>query len=179
MVPKPGGVFLRVCYPRSLRHAGEFMVEDTLSTFLDGPLMMVAAAVAEAGRPVLARALGARRREEGLVEMTVSRSQWPQAVAAMASGAPMAFTFCRPHDYRTFQMKGDVVEMRQATASDVERAQAYCERMTQALMALGVQARQIACWLCLEDLVCVSFKPRLVFQQTPGPNAGARLETAL
>ncbi|MFN3523011.1 MAG: hypothetical protein ACK4YQ_12245 [Phenylobacterium sp.] len=155
------------------------MVDETLNAFLEGPVMMVAAAVSGDGRPVLARALGARRVGGGLVELIVSRAQWPQAVAAMVSDAAMAFTFCRPHDYQTFQMKGDVVAARAAGADDLARARAYCERMTRELMGLGVQERQIACWLCLEDLVCVSFRPRQAFRQTPGPNAGARLESAL
>ncbi|HYD99670.1 MAG TPA: hypothetical protein VEH84_09820 [Alphaproteobacteria bacterium] len=152
------------------------MIPDALSALLENPVMMVMATRDAALRPAIARALGCHLVEDGrAMDIFVSRAQWPDAVANCAPGAPIAFTFCRPSDYRTFQVKGAVVEIAAAAGPDADRAEAYRGAMAAELMALGVPPHQIEHWLRAGDVVRIRFLTHESFAQTPGPGAGARM----
>lgn len=149
------------------------MIDDALGAFLEGPVMMVAAARGPDGRAAIARGLGARRNAADGVEMFASRWQWPQALAGLAPGDAVAMTFCRPTDYSAYQVKGELIEVGPAADEDMRVAEAYLREVSAVLVGLGVQPRQIACWLTLKDLVRLAVRPRVAFLQTPGPTAGA------
>ncbi|WP_374570413.1 hypothetical protein [Phenylobacterium sp.] len=148
------------------------MIDDRLGAFIESSVMMVVASRGVDGRAALARGLGARREPDGRLGVVTSETQWPRAVTHLAPGAAVAFTVCRPTDYVTYQIKGELADIAPADAADRDMAGRYVERMTGVLMGLGVGPRQIACWLTSEGLLRLTLSPRMVFQQTPGPSAG-------
>ena len=153
------------------------MIDQPLGAFLESPVMIVVATRGAEMVPAITRGLGAVRHPEGgVIDVFASASQWPQALGHLAPGDAVAVTFCRPTDYQTYQIKGELQAFSPADTGDADRAGAYLREVTGVLRGLGVEPRQIACWLTLDGLVRLTIQPLEVFLQTPGPNAGARLE---
>lgn len=152
------------------------MFREELAVFLEEPVMMVVAACDAAHTPSIARALGARLQPEGgMVEIAISRAQWPEVVRNAVPGTPIAITFCRPADYRSYQVKGLVEAAGPASRDEQARAALYRDEMSAVLMGLGVERRQIDHWLPAGDLFTIRLRVEDAFAQTPGPEAGARL----
>lgn len=151
------------------------MIGEELLTFLEGPVMTILASRDAAMRPAIGRAVGTRRREGGMLDTMVSRAQWPQLLVNLTEGAPVALTFVRPHDYRSYQLKGFCAGLAPVDEGELAWARAYIAATSKALTALGVTPRQISCWATDIDLMRLRWRPRDLFVQTPGPQAGARV----
>lgn len=150
------------------------MIDDVLGDFVQGAVMTVIAVDTGAG-VTIARGVGTRRAgEAGLVSL-VSRLQWPHLAEHLKAGAPIAITFVAPEDYRCFQLKGEVQEVGPAGEDDCRLASSYIARMSNRLDRLGVPPRPVAAWLCDRDLLRLRYEVRLVYAQTPGPQAGRPL----
>jgi hypothetical protein len=152
------------------------LIDAELAAFMEGPVMIVAATRDAAFRPTVARFSGltapdAQDRFYGFV----SSSLWPQAMANMQPGWPVALTFASPADYRAFQIKGTVLSSAPVTAAQRVLAERYVENANSTLRRLGSSPRQIASWLTLEDLYAVQMAATAAFRQTPGPGAGQAL----
>ena len=157
----------------------EPVIDSGLADFLKLPVMLVAAVRGIQGKAAIARGMGVRlSTDRALVDFLVSRMQWPDAVLGLETGAPVALTACDPKDYRTIQVKGRLVAVTDADANDLALGTDYRNRIFANLRALGVEDRQIACWLAAEDLVRLRFAPVTVFDQTPGQGAGTALASS-
>ncbi|MTH36481.1 hypothetical protein GL279_17985 [Paracoccus limosus] len=147
----------------------------SLVRFLSRPVMIILGSVDATARPEIARAVGASvDPQTGVIELVVSRWQWPATIANIGASGRIAATFSRPADYETYQIKGRAT-WREAGAADHEIARAYCRDMLAALMELGMAPGLIAHWQSDRDLVVISLTPDQVFIQTPGPMAGQRI----
>jgi len=151
-------------------------VDASLVRFLSRPVMIILGTVDTASRPEIARAVGVSvEPETGVIDLLVSRWQWPATIANISASGRVAATFSRPSDYETYQIKGRAT-LREAGAADQQIARAYCRDTLAALMELGMTPGLIAHWQSERDLVVVSLTPTQVFIQTPGPTAGQRIE---
>lgn len=152
------------------------MIEAGVASFIEGRVMILVATRNAAHRPMIGRGTGARfDAESGRIALLVSASQWPDAVAHALPGQPISATFVVPDSYRAYQIKGPVVDQRPANAIEQARGTAYVAAMLETLNALGVTRLQLSSTLSDRDLVRISFLPRDLFVQTPGPQAGQRL----
>ena len=152
------------------------MIDAELTALLKEPVMMVFAAKSAAGLPALGRALGARPAPDGrTIDIFTPAAQWGEALSGLAPGSPLAFTFVQPNDYRTFQLKGELISIAPSGPEDVAAAERYVAQVSLALTALGVQPQQMAHWLGRGDLMTLRLAPTMAFRQTPGPHAGERL----
>ena len=141
--------------------------------------MILAAALAADGRPALGRALGARRGPGAQLDIFISRAQWPRLVQPLAPGAPVAVTFSRVQDYRTYQLKGRLLGIDAATRDDLACVEAYQQVIGRLMASVGVPHAFVARWLIHQDVVTLSIDTEAVFQQTPGPGAGRLLEAPM
>jgi hypothetical protein len=153
------------------------ILDDERRAFVVGPVMIVVSSCGADLRPSLARALGARLGEGDVVELVVSRWQWPQLVDDVAQRGDIAATFVRPSDYVTYQAKGRG-RVRTAGAEDLALAERYVATISATLSVLGVPASVMAPWLVPRDLVVLTVAVDAVYVQTPGAAAGSRLEPA-
>jgi hypothetical protein len=152
------------------------VIEAGVASFIEGRVMILIATRNAAHRPMIGRATGARfDTESGRITLLVSASQWPDAVAHALPGAPLSATFVKPDSYRAYQIKGPVADQRPANAVEQARGTHYVEDMLDTMGALGVTRLQLSSTLSDRDLVRISFYPRDLFVQTPGPQAGQRL----
>lgn len=141
--------------------------------------MILIATRNDAHRPMIGRATGARfDAESGRIALLVSASQWPDAVAHALPGTPITATFVMPHNYRAYQIKGPIIDQRPANAIEQARGTSYVEDMLATMGALGVSRLQLSSTLSDRDLVRISYSPRDLFVQTPGPQAGERLQAS-
>jgi hypothetical protein len=105
-----------------------------------------------------------------LPEMTGRRT-----LANIETGSPVAVTFNRIVDHRTVQVKGTCVRVRAADASEHEVVRRYLSAFTESLYFVGL-SRAIVRRFRVEPCVVAEVDVRELFEQTPGPGAGARME---
>jgi hypothetical protein len=154
------------------------VLDEELDAFLTSPVMVLMAVRGADGRPALGRSMSARRGPARTLDIFVSAAQWPKAVAAATAGAPVAVTFSRPSDYRTFQVKGRLTASVSSSQADHALAERYQHAMGRIMTTLGVRPVYLARWLTREGLTTLSLEMEEVFVQTPGPGAGRPLEAS-
>lgn len=150
--------------------------------FLLGPLSMNVGAVGRDGWPCVTRAQGvvvARDRRSLTVLLSAARSQ--AVLDALAGGSAITLVASRPATHATLQLKAARAERVPVTAAH-RTASAHCVSAFGAeLAALGygdAVAGALAAILSTEDLAALRFAPEIVFDQTPGPQAGTVLARA-
>lgn len=149
------------------------VIDADLADFMLRSVMITTATRGPGSRPAIGRGVGLRLGEDrSILDLLVSRAQWPAMISDLRVGAAFAVTLSDPTDYQTYQIKARLAEFGDADADDVNLADSYVRRMTQTLLELGVTAQQLACWLLPRDLVRLRLIPMAVFRQTPGPGAG-------
>lgn len=155
------------------------MMRADVAAFLEGPVMILVSTRDGGHRAFIARGSGVRfDRRRGHIDVLLCRGQWPDVAGNAARGAPIAVTVVRPGDYRAFQVKGVIEEVAPASEEEQRRATAYVARMIEVMAELGVTKVQLSHTLTDKDLIRISFLPTDLFAQTPGPDAGQRLEQA-
>lgn len=131
--------------------------------------------------PSLTRALSCRVDADGKrLRIAVARSQSRDLLRDIEKSGAIAVVFTEPSTHRTLQIKGD-----DAAEVTVDAADRDCLAHTRAAFGaeigtLGFDAAFNGRLFHVEpdDLAVLAFTPQTVFQQTPGPNAGALLEPA-
>lgn len=153
------------------------MLAAEVARFIEGQVMILVATRDETHRPMIGRGSGARHdRGTGLVHVLVSQSQWPLAVAEARPEGQVSTTFVQADNYRAFQIKGVIAEVRPADAAAADWGRDYVREQLALMARLGVTRLQLSSTLSDRDLVEIVFRPTDVFDQTPGPGAGRRLE---
>ena len=129
-------------------------------------------------RPVVGRALGccvsADRRS---LTIFLSASRAAQLLECLRDNGAIALAVTRPTTHETLQFKGSVRDIRPLSAEDRIEMEEYRESFIQELAAIGYN-RQMAGGVVAgpEDALAVVFEPVAIFNQTPGPKAGTKLE---
>lgn len=150
-------------------------IRPDLARFLAGPVLMTLGTRDGGNRPMIARGSGAwASGDRSLVRVLISEWLWPETAANLRDNGRLALTVVQPADYRAFQLKGRA-RLRPATAEEVARAVRYVETTRALLLGLGVPAALTDHWLCDREVVTAELAPEQVFEQTPGPRAGAAL----
>lgn len=131
--------------------------------------------------PSLTRALSCRVDADGKrLRIALARSQSSDLLRDIETSGAVAVVFTEPSTHRTLQIKGS-----DAREVALEPADQVCLDLTHIAFAaeigqLGFDAVFTArlFHVAPDDLAVLAFTPQTVFQQTPGPNAGALLEPA-
>lgn len=150
--------------------------------FLQGTLSMNVGAVGRDGWPCVCRAQGlvvARDRRSLTVLLSASRGRG--VLEALDAGSAITLVASRPATHATLQLKA--ARAARATVSAAQRAaSARCVAAFGAeLETLGYAAElksTLAAVLPTDDPVALRFAPEIVFDQTPGPDAGRVLARA-
>lgn len=129
--------------------------------------------------PSLSRALGCRVDGVGnSLRLVLVKSQSEALVRDLDKSGLIAAVFTQPTTHRTLQIKGSDARILAATPDDEALAQLSMNAFAAEILPLGFSAeftRRLFHY-SLADLCVVTFTPQDVFSQTPGPNAGARME---
>ena len=107
----------------------------------------------------------------------VPDAQMAAVSADLATHAPVAVACARPQDDRACQLKGSVVEVRPAGAAEYDLVVRQWEGLRQQLETVGIPREATRTWVVWPS-TAVRVRVTAVFDQTPGPNAGARITGA-
>jgi hypothetical protein len=155
------------------------LLDATRAAFLGGPVAINLASHDAAQVPSIARAFGCKvsaDRREVVVFLSQRRSQ--AILRDLAAGAPIAVVFSRPRTHETLQLKGARGRILPLGPGDREIMRACGAAFSAEIIALGHSESFSHALMAPADdeAVAVAFTPEAVFEQTPGPRAGMRLE---
>lgn len=130
--------------------------------------------------PSLSRAVGCHASaDRQRITLLLLRTQARQLLQDIAATRMAAAVFSLPSNHFTFQIKGrDAAEV-PVQDTDCDACARHREAFAQELLPLGYSlefSRAIHDFVA-DDLVAVSFTISDIFEQTPGPGAGARMGT--
>jgi hypothetical protein len=132
-------------------------------------------------RPSVMRAMAsAVDAQAGTVTAWLSRRQAGQLLADVAATGRVAMLFSEPSTHRTVQLKASGAQLRDASEADRAQLARYLASMEHEIGLLGYAAPLVRAMFAarIEDLVALTIAPEEVFEQTPGPKAGALLAGA-
>jgi hypothetical protein len=148
-----------------------------LASFLEDGQLIVVATRSDGLEPECVDANALRvEPERGLVAVYLAAALAGPTLANLRSNGQIAVGVGRPTDHRTLQLKGVFVDDRPAAEEERQLHLDYLEKTTRQLGQVGVPLS-----VCLRIVWwpshVVRFAVRDVFEQTPGPGAGRRLDT--
>jgi hypothetical protein len=152
--------------------------DEAHAAFMESGVSVHVASRSPANVPSVARALGCRiAPDRRRVTIFLSTAQAADLLADLRATRAAAAVFSRPSTHETLQIKGDDATIGALADGDRARIAAYADALVRDLQTLGfTEAFGRALVDCdPADLVAVTFTPKVAFQQTPGPNAGAPL----
>lgn len=129
-------------------------------------------------RPHLMRALGCRlaadRRE---LTLFLSTSACAELLADLRDNGRIAVVFAEPSTDRSLQLKGEGACIEPPAPGDAALVAHYVECFADEIATLGFDRALVQTMFRHEphELVTVRFVPREAYEQTPGPQAGARI----
>lgn len=145
-----------------------------------GPVVIAGSADAS-GVPELSRAWGVQLSAEAdELVLCVPSTSSRRLLANLESTARIAVTITDPRTYRSFQLKGRVTALGPASELDRQRVAAHQAAFVESVAAIGLP-RESTRRLFTGDLedaagwTSVRMAVQALFDQTPGPAAGARL----
>ena len=97
-----------------------------------------------------------------------------QVLPDLESNGQAALVFARPPDERACQLKGTFTSARRATEAERAGVEAQWDRWLGRLASIGVARATLEPWITW-PCTAVRLRVTAIFNQTPGPNAGAPL----
>jgi hypothetical protein len=125
--------------------------------------------------PSGARAVAVKVDDDGEhLDAYVTTTDLPAVIANLEDNGQAALAFARPADDRACQIKGTLVNRRPAEPAELAEVQRQWIGFLAQLNLVGIPeaaTRRWASWPC----VVIRLRVTAAFDQTPGPDAGARL----
>ncbi len=151
------------------------VIEDRARELLLAGVATVVATRDERMRPSLQRGWALAVSDDGReVTVCVSAAPGSQTRENLEQNGAVAVTCSRPTTYRTVQFKGKVVAIRDITPEQRAGAEAHADALSREAGELGLPP-DTGRRLFGSDLVAVTVAVAELYDQTPGPKAGARL----
>jgi hypothetical protein len=151
------------------------MLDPALAAFLQEGLGIHIGTRNERLEPNGARALAVTVEDDGAhLVVYVAEVAAARLLPDLAANGRAAVSFGRPVDDRACQVKGDVVSVRPAEASEREMIRAQFDGFLSNLELIGIPRAGAANW-AVWPAVAIRVKATAVFEQTPGPAAGTPL----
>ena len=151
------------------------MISKELAVFLEEGIAIQMGTRNDRLEPNGARVVAVRVEDEGRqVVAFVPERAAPQVLPDLESNGQAALVFSRPPDERACQVKGVFVESRPAGSEDERFVIDQWERWVVRLTSIGLPRQTTEPW---QTWPCVAVRVRVtaLFEQTPGPRAGAAL----
>jgi hypothetical protein len=150
------------------------MDSDPMEVVGPGPACIVASRD-EDMRPEIARGWAPQlNREAAIASICVGAPRGSRMDSNLLSNGAIALTMSHPANYRGIQAKGRVSELGEPTAEQLERVEAHVAAFAVAVEPVGLSEESLR-RLVVSDLIAVTFAVHEIYDQTPGPRAGARL----
>lgn len=155
------------------------MLTDDHAAFIQDGRISITAASRDARRlPSVVRAAGCRLdTDRRRLTLLLPTRQAAQVLADIDATGAIAVVFSEPSTHRTLQFKGSDARRGELQADDAARVAAHQAAFVDEIVPLGY-TRELARTIHdvpADELSAVTFSVDAVFEQTPGPRAGARV----
>lgn len=154
------------------------MLTDDHAAFIQGRISITAASRDARRLPSVARAAACRvDRGAGQITLLLATRQCGQLLADIAATGAIAVVFSEPSTHRTLQFKGNDARACAVEAGDEALVAAHRQAFVDEIVPLGY-TRELALTVHSVpqgELSAVTFTVAEIFEQTPGPRAGARV----
>lgn len=153
------------------------LLDSDLLALVTGPVSIVVSSRDGDLRPSVARAYGCRY-VDGRLRVFILRNEAGALAADVAHTRVLAAVFSHFRTFRTVQVKGSDARLEEFDAADGIALERYRAASSIELAGLGQSETTAQAFLSSQPAaarVTVSFSPGTLFQQTPGPGAGAPL----
>jgi hypothetical protein len=151
------------------------MIDEQLASFLQEGIFIAAATRNAALEPGGARAVAARVDEGGThLVVFVTDIAARQLLPDLEANREAAICFARPPDERACQVKGVFTSARPAADDERSLVQGQWDRWLDRLTTIGFARETFEHWPSW-PCVAISIRVTAIFNQTPGPGAGAAL----
>jgi hypothetical protein len=131
--------------------------------------------------PELTRAWGLRvLGSEGTLDISIYAQQGRRTLANLAEHSQATVTIVSPSTYKSFQIKGHAVRTAGADQEDARRVADHKRAFVEEVASVGLSEEMTVRLFETEmdespDLITIRIRVDALFDQTPGPGAGARL----
>jgi hypothetical protein len=150
-------------------------LSDELVSFLESGVAIVVATRDDDLQPEIARGWGLEvDTTAGTATLCLDAPPGSRTRTNLAGNGALAVTCSRPSTYRTVQLKGSALELREPTGEQLTAARRHLEAFVEEVGKVGVEPEGARTFLG-DELVSVTFDVRELYDQTPGPRAGERL----
>lgn len=155
------------------------MLTDDLARFIEGAVSILVASRDVRRVPSVARAVALRvSPDRHRVTLLLATAQCRQLLADIAATRAIAVVCTQPSTHRTLQLKGSDAHKTALDDDDSARVAQHTAGFAEEIVPLGY-TRELA--LAVDDipddlLTAVTFGIDALFEQTPGPRAGTRME---
>lgn len=151
------------------------MIDRELTEFLQSGIGIHLGTRSERLEPAGARVAAVKVEDDGRHLLAfVPKAATPLVFANLRDNGRAALSFARPADDRAVQVKGLMLFSWDATPDDEAFARAQWAAFLGQLDAIGLPGTATANWKMFPSMA-VRIKVQAVFEQTPGPDAGAKL----
>lgn len=155
------------------------MLSEKNAAFIQCHTSMSVGARDARNRPMVGRALGCRvSADRRRLTIYLSASRAAPLLDCLRQTGVIALAVTRPSTHETLQFKGAVIGITPLTEEDRRTIAAYRESFVAELALIGYGPGFAGGILAGDDdAVAVLFEPSAMFDQTPGPKAGTRMES--
>jgi hypothetical protein len=150
------------------------VIEPEVVAQLESPCGLLVGSVGPDGVPDAIRAWGVRVLGADRVRVLLSDNA-DRTLANLADGGRMALTTTHFVTLVSWQLKGRAIAIGAATAADRIRFDAFCAGCVQILHQADGTPEEIIWRIVPPGIVACEMVVEQVFDQTPGPEAGARI----
>lgn len=156
------------------------MLTEELAAFIQGAVSILVASRDRRHVPSVSRAIALRvSPDRARVTLLLATEQCRQLLADIEASRAVAVVCTQPSTHRTLQLKGSDAHATALADGDYALAAQHNIAFAEALLPLGY-ARDLAFTVhdvAGQTLSAVTFGVDALFEQTPGPRAGARMPT--
>jgi hypothetical protein len=150
------------------------VISTELVTFLESGCGLIVGTASSAGVPRANRGWGLEVLDAGRVRVLL-RSDDPVLVDDLAENPSLAVTGADVHTLRSVQLKGRIAVMEPASEADHERSARYRREFFAAIQEIDGFSRAQLERLIPDGLISCEMVIAEVYDQTPGPGAGAAI----
>jgi hypothetical protein len=153
----------------------EPLIDDAAKAFLEAPCSLIVGTVDDGGQPDATRAWGLDVLPGGHGIRLLLAENALHSLANLRSNGRIAVTATDFVTLDSRQVKGRVTVVEERTSADVIRFDAYCARCMQLLVEIDHTTEDVVARFVPPGVVACVMTVEQVFDQTPGPAAGAQL----
>ena len=152
------------------------MIPDKLVEFLTGPVVLLVGTASTALRPSGAYAFGLTAdAEKDVITFFLPDVEGEDVLRDLRENGRVAVTASQGGSHETYQVKGRLIEARPVDDGEKAFQDAYREKAIAHYTPLGVPEGYFGS-MVYDPSTAVSFRLEEVFDQTPGPAAGDKIE---